>query len=87
MAKPASVRLIPKDAPMPIPPRLFALVMFALGGVIALIGVRLILVTWGTEGLAPSVFFTSIGFVATISFGFWGLKIASGYNEPIRDDF
>jgi hypothetical protein len=81
------VRLISKDAPSPIPPRFFALVMFAFSGVIALVGARLVLATWGTHGLAPSVLFTSVGLIATVSLGVWALRIALDYVEPIRDDF
>ena len=63
------LRFLPDDAPPPFPPRAFALTMFGLVAAIALLGARLVLVTWETSGLPPTDLYTSIGLVTAISLG------------------
>jgi hypothetical protein len=76
-----------KDSPAAIPPKRFAVLMFVLSALIALVGVRLATLTWGTDNFPPTVFFTGVGFVAAVSLGVWALNLAPRYVKPIRDDF
>ncbi len=76
---------IAKDAPAPIPPKLFAAAMFAMAAFVLGFPWLLALRTGSVSAALLLMGWLAAPFM--IGFGAWALKVAPTYRPPVRDDF